>query len=529
MNDRLNSFYPEGFTDKISEDASILLVLPSREYACDNDLKRLLLDKREVAITYPKDGIDIVDECVLYGAKLTLQLGSRLTKKIPFYDGGDVTDALADAIFNAVEDKVVGYHHHDEFSMRDAIGTAEQLGKILSSNKRKFMSVTNHGSIGGWIKQKNVCDSYGIKPIFGMEGYHNNYRGDDPEEKKKNKKSNHLILLAKTTEGYYNLIKIHNDAQLNGFYYFPRINDEALRKWGKGIIGTTACAGGEIPRLLIAGETRQAVERYHFYKSCFDEFYIELQLIESIEQVTLNQKLIAFAQTVGGDISLGFDSHYLYPELSDTHDVLMCIRQGKTVNDLAADDDGSIWQFSIKNLYYRNYEQGKDLFENGFIDSNGNRVSPFKDEVFTEDVFRIACRNTRKMAVSVEDINIDTSIKLPHISEDSGNVLRGLSQEGLKKKGLADNKEYAERLDYELDVICLSGWADYFLITKDMIDKARELQGEWHVGNGRGSSCGSLVAYCLDIVFIDPIKYGLLFERFLDFSRSEIKVNTFEV
>lgn len=1153
----LKEFYPEGFAEPISDEGrTILLIKPDRDYDPTSQLKELFLDRREVAFTWPKGGIDLLMEVKLYGAKFNLQIGKLLTRKLPFFSVYD--DSLEESLFNAVTDKIVNYHHHDEYSMKDAIGTVGKFQKetkswsglagLLLAQKSKFMSITNHGSIGGWIKQGNACKETGLKCLYGMEAYYSNYRGDDPEEKKKNRSACHLILIAQTLEGYYNLIRIHNDASLNGFYYTPRTCDESLQKWGKGLVATSACflpgtnvfmrdgiqeiekinnkdvlthtssfrnavptrrtytgdmktikcrglvttttstndhrylvvkkknqkksnsrllnkelvydgvspeailsrrrdfeaewtshiekgdwllfpsekntasvpilnlskynqgnslshrlivsqegrsllrdarkvslktlktlkeegswskahlycienknsnpfrmrllkhlksigmngedfivnhcrevfsqdcgliknylpesvvpdeqllfllgaycaegssgkhtvlftlnckeesfaneiisslkslglsgvwktdlkhhkgdvivgslalklfledvcgklavnkhvppfvfdlpfslqkcflrgyllgdgyrgkpnsrtsgyvssssvsesmsigvarlllrggfypscqikkqhtdkngilhqdvytvqvsgkqhrvlsnyvwknigdcvvpnslkvrnnipivaggieyytslvthteyyhvenaevhcltvegdqsfitgfavvhncAAGELAKLVMEDRWEEAEARYHFYNSCFDKFFIEIQLIEMEEQKEINRRLIKLAERVGGELTIGLDSHYLYPEHGESQDLLMCIRQKRTIQDLEQKDDDT-WVFTVKNLFYRNYEQVLELFQNGFVNSRGEKVEKFEDEVFTKQVFRKACLNTRKIAVLADDIKIDTSIKLPKLHENSEEILTQMAWDGFRAKGFDKGEKagiYKDRLSYELDVICLSGWADYFLITKMIIDKAIELKGEFACGWGRGcflgdslvqienksapikdiqigdrvyshdgslnpvldkyvyevdeemvrlvfedgriiectpdhkilkwqcygctewkpanklktgdfvldcnghelgivrscesfwhkgkvydlcventhtynieglavhnSAAGSLVSYCVGITYIDPIEYGLLFERFLDFSRSEIKVNSFEV
>ena len=525
----LENFYPQDFTDPIIGESSILIVKPNKEYDPTQDLKKLVLDAREVIFTYPKQDIDLFAETQASGAKLILQIGKPVTRKLRAFT--EMTPELEKEIWNCVHDKFVNYHHHDEYSMRDALGTSKQLSVLLQSQKRKFMSITNHGSVGVWVKQGNVCKETGIKAIYGMEGYYNNYRGEDPEVKKLNRSANHLILLAQTEEGYYNIIQLHNDAQLNGFYYTPRTCDESLQKYGKGIAATSACAAGELARLVMGDQWELAEQRYAFYKSCFDDFYIELQLIEMKEQREINRRLIKLGQKLNAKFTIGIDSHYLYSENSETHDLLMCIRQRRTVNDLAEENDDT-WQFSVKNLYYRSFEQLRELFKEGYVTPNFDKIEPYEDELFTEELFYQACMNTRKITVCADDIKLDTSIKLPTLYEDSETVFRNLAWAGFKNFGFdkcLDSQKYTDRLNYELDVICLSGWTDYFLITKMIIDKAIELKGEWSCGFGRGSAAGSLVSYCVGITHIDPIKYDLLFERFLDFSRSEIKVCTFEV
>jgi len=423
----------------------------------------------------------------------------------------------------------VNLHHHDEYSFRDALGTCDQYAKLLTSRGDKYLCCTNHGSIGGWIKQRAVCEKNGIKPIFGMEAYYSNYRGDDMEEKKKNRSANHLILLAKNKEGYHNIIKIHNEAQLNGFYYSPRTNDEALKQFGRGIISTSACFSGDIAKLIDTGNVEKAKERYNFYKSCFDEFYIEIQLIEMEEQRDLNKKLISFAKEVDAPLVIGLDSHYLYPENSETHDIMMCIRQKRTIQETEEADDDT-WVFSVKNLYCRSYDQVKDLYENGFQGKNGLVV--FKDDVFTQEIFDEACANTVAIAEKIEDIKIDTSIKLPKLYDDSGAEFKKVVMEAFYKLELdkkPNAEEYTKRIKHELDVITLAGWSDYFFIVKMIVDEAKRLKGDWAIGNGRGSCGGCLIGFVLGISYLDPIEYGLDFARFLDYSRTETTVCEFKV
>lgn len=523
----VEGFYTEAFDgERITGDSNILIVKPFKEYDISDDLKGMALDRREVCVTYPKKGIDLFSEAIASECPLVIQVDEPFTKRFHFY-GGYSNPRLERLIWENVKDRFVNHHHHDEYSLRDALGTSRQLGELLKSQGRRFMSVTNHGSIGGWIKQNNVCSKNNLKSIFGMEAYHGTYRGYDPQKRAASRSAYHLVLIANNEEGFFNIIKIHNDAQINGFYYTPRTCDRFLEEHGRGISATSACMAGFIPRLLMDGNDAEAEERYWFYKSCFDEFYIEIQLIEMEEQRELNRKLIQFARKVGAPIIIGIDSHYLYPENEETHELLMCIRQKRTIRDLAKEDDDT-WQFTVKNLYYRNFDQLQSLFRDGFV-INGEHRPGFRDDIFTDEVFYEGCMNTRRICACADDIKMDTSIKLPRIHKDSEKTFRDMAWEAFKAKGLDSKGEaYSERLDYELDVICLSGWADYFLITKMIVDKASELKGEFATGLGRGSAAGSLVSYALDITGIDPIEYNLLFERFLDYSRSEIEVNTFE-
>lgn len=496
--------------DRISKKRRVLVVCSEKGEDISNLLSSLEISADEVAVTWPKDGISLEDEISAYGAKFVV----RTTD--------DITDAFKDSVkYDGGIDYFVNLHHHDEFSIKDGLGTVEQLCKLLVKNRQCFCCVTNHGGVGGWIKQYNACRKYGLKAIFGMEAYTNDYRGDDPELRKQNRSANHLILIANNEEGFYNIIRIHNDAQLNGFYYTPRVNREACRKWGRGITATSSCMAGEIPRLLNAGEEDKALELAEFYRSCFDCFLIEIQLIESEEQRETNRRLIQFAKKHGFELIVACDSHYLDPSYSDTHEILMLSRQKKTLNDARESDD--TWTFDVKNLYYRNTEQISDLFDNGWTDASGTH-KPFKDDVFTDEVFGRAVGMTLAVARGCAEISLDSTIKLPKIYEDGPMALRKRINEGFRERNLQlkpNVKEYVERLKHEYGIITKLGWADYILTVDKIIKDARDKFGSYATGMGRGSAGGSLVCYCLGITDADPIKYNLLFERFIDESRTD--------
>lgn len=508
---------------QIPLEKDILLTIPSEKFDIKPALKRLGLSKHEVAVTYPKEGVDMFSEVCAAEAKLFIQVSEKFFDEYLFMPDDESEDeSLKTMVSPIVDSTYVCLHHHDEFSIKDGLGTVEKLAKLLKAQRQSFCCITNHGSVGGWIKQYNVCKKNKIKAIFGCEVYTSDYRGDDPEERKKHRKANHLVLIAKTMEGFYNIIKIHNDAQISGFYYSPRTNSEAIKKYGKGIIGSTACMKGEIPQLLMAGEKEKALERYKLYAEAFDEFYIEVQIIECEAQRETNRKLIEFAKEVGAPILLTCDSHYLEAEHTETHNIMMCIRQHKTLFDAKGEENEDVWNFDVKNLYYRNADQMREVFDHGFVDGNGTPCAPFKDDIFTEEVFNEAMLNTRKIAISTEDIKLDSTVKLPKLYEEGKAILRSKVNAGFDALGLAkkpNSKEYFDRVNYEFGVITKLGWTDYFLVMEKIIAEARREFGEWATGFGRGSAAGSLVSYCLGLTFVDPIQYGLLFERFLDESR----------
>lgn len=511
--------------EQIRNEKNIIFIVPSKDFPLEQVLVDMGLSRYEVAVTWPKEFVTLQEEIDEINPILVIQIDCSFLDN---YESIESTKASEYQLTSdVITDGFVGIHHHDEFSLKDGLGTVDQITKLLKAQRRSFCCITNHGNIGGWIKQHNACRKMGIKAIYGMESYVSNYRGDDPAIKKAHRHANHLVLVARTKEGFDNIIRIHNDAQLNGFYYSPRANRDAFQKWGKGIVATSACMAGEIPQALMAGDKDKAKELYEFYKTCFDRFYIELQIIEYEAQREVNRRLIEFAGEVGAPLILACDSHYLKPEHADTHDLLMCIRQHKTVLDKVGEDEegeSDVWNFDVRNLYYRNSEQMYEVFDRGFIQKDGTQHSPFRDDVFTDEVFFLAMDNTRLLALDTEDIKLDSAVKLPRLYPNSNKTLRQKIITGFKGRGLdfvPNKQEYVDRLKMEFDIITKKGFADYFLVVEKIVTDSKEKYGEWAVGPGRGSSAGSLVSYCLRITDIDPIEYDLLFERFIDEGRED--------
>jgi len=508
----------------------ILFVVPDESYDISQYLTELGIDRFEVNVTWPKQDDDFSrEEIRLCDSNLVIQVGGAiLSRKYPVISDGTFRPSLHEKVRKAIGDRFVNLHHHDEFSIRDGLGTVGGLVKQLQKRKQSFCSVTNHGHVGGWIKQYGICRKAGIKPIFGFEAYCNEYRGDDVEERKSHRRNFHLVMLARNEVGFYNLIKIHNDAQLHGFYYRPRVNKEAMKRWGEGIISSSACMGGELAVLLMDDKKDEARRVYDFYNEAFDEFYIELTLIEMQVQIEVTHRLIEFAREVGAPLIVSCDSHYLLPEHTATHDILLLIKSGKTIDDKIENPE-EVWQFEAKNLYYRSEAEMRQLWGDGiFSDVTTGRALAYRSDVFTEEVLNEAFENTRLIAMKCEEIVLDSEFKLPKLFDDSSSVLRGKAKAGFKAKNLR-GKQYSDRLNFELEVICNLGFADYFLAMDRIISDTKEKFGEGCVGWGRGSAAGSIVSWCLGLTDLDPIKYGLLFERFLDYGRMGEKFCSFGV
>jgi len=502
----LNDFYDQyGVIDRMEFPKDVLLLIPDKDFDISPYLERLGLDRFEVCCTWEKEGISISQEVEAIDPKFVFQAGVSLSRKYPSLDNPEHDRFVVPSeIHRKCADSFVGIHHHDEFSIRDGLGQVGDMIKLLKAQRRSFCCITNHGSIGGWIKQYVACKEEHVKAIFGMEAYVSDYRGDDPELKKAHRHANHLVLVARTEEGFYNLIRLHNDAQIDGYYYSPRCNFEAFKKWGKGIIASSACLAGEVSEMLMADNWEEAERIARFYESCFDQFYLEMPMIEFEMQLEANRRMLELSRRTGIPMILTCDSHYLYPEHSETHDLLMLMRSKKTVRDIEEKGE-EVWQFNVKNLYYRNADQVRKLWSEGFVVGQGEDQKRLSYDFIPEDVLEESLANTRKIAVSCEDITLDSAIKLPKLHSDSYEKLEEMAKEGMRKRGL-EGEEYEERVNFELQVIRDLGWSDYFLIVEDFVRYAVTEFGEFVTGWGRGSAAGSLVSYCLRITDIDPIK-----------------------
>ncbi len=387
----------------------------------------------------------------------------------------------------------VHLHVHTEYSLldgasriRSVVGKAAELGMPA-------VAITDHGTMYGVIDFYKAARDNGIKPLIGCEVY---VAPKSRFRKEGNRETlyNHLVLLAKDAEGYRNLVKIVSAGYLEGFYYKPRVDKELLSQYSKGLIALSGCLAGEIPELLLKGEDQKALQAALWYRENFGEgnFYLELQDQGLAEQKELNQKLLLLGEKAEIPLVATNDVHYLEREDAEAHDVLLCIQTGKNVEEtkrLKFDGDG---------FYFKSEEEMRNIF------------ADFPPEVL---------ENTWKIA---DKINLDFDFDkryLPHYDIPSSystpeDYLRDLCREGLTKRYAKLTSEIQARLDYELGVIEQMGFAGYFLIVWDFVNFA--VANGIPVGPGRGSAAGSLVAYCLSITNIDPLRYGLLFERFLN-------------
>ncbi len=383
-------------------------------------------------------------------------------------------------------------HVHTEFSLLDGSNKITEYVSRVKELGMDSAAITDHGVMYGVIDFYKAAKSAGIKPIIGCEVYV--APGSRFEKKPGDNESKyyHLILLAENNLGYKNLCKIVSAGFIDGFYYKPRVDREILEKYHEGIICLSACLAGEVARLLAAGQYDTAKEVALYYENVFGKgnYFLELQDHGIMTQQDVNQGLIRIASETGIELVATNDVHYTYAEDEEPHDILLCIQTGKKVSD----EDRM--RYDGGQYYVKSEEEMRALFRYA----------------------QSAIDNTSKIAERC-NVNIEFGVtKLPHFEVpegyDSWSYLNKLCKDGLKTRYGEKSDALMPKLEYELDVINKMGYVDYFLIVWDFINFARE--HNIPVGPGRGSAAGSLVSYTTGITDIDPIKYSLLFERFLN-------------
>jgi len=382
----------------------------------------------------------------------------------------------------------VHLHLHSEFSLLDGAIKINELPKVIKAKGMDAVAITDHGAMYGVVDFYKACKKEGVKPIIGCEVY----LSKDRHRREVDDERYHLILLAENNEGYHNLIKIVSKGYTEGFYYKPRIDKEVLMEFKEGIIATSACMAGEIPTLIRRDNYQGAVVAAKEYLDIFGKsnFFIEIQDHHLDEEKFLNSQLIKLSRELEIPLVAANDSHYVNKDDAFSHDVLMCIQMGKTIKD------ENRLEFPNSEFYIKSSQEMYDIFKD--IPSAIENTIKIKDRCNVEFNF---------------DENHLPSFIVPE-GETLDSYLKQLCYEGARKKYGTIEGQVEDRLEYELEVISKMGYPGYFLIVWDMIKYAKE--NGIYVGPGRGSAAGSIVAYSLDITTIDPIKYDLLFERFLN-------------
>lgn len=414
-------------------------------------------------------------------------------------------------------------HVHTEYSLLDGSSKIKEITKRAAELGMDSLAITDHGVMYGVIDFYKAAKEAGIKPVLGCEVYVAPGSRFDKEAGTGEDKYNHLVLLAENNTGYQNLMKIVSRGFTEGFYYKPRVDKELLREFHEGIIATSACLAGEVQRYLARGMYEEAKRVALYYQDIFgkDNFFLELQDHGIAEQHYVNPQLLRMSEETGIELICTNDVHYTYADDADAHDILLCIQTGKKVSD------ENRMRYTGGQYYLKSPEEMAELF----------KYAPQ------------ALANTEKIAKRC-NVEIEFGVtKLPKFAVPQGytswTYLNYLCYEGLKKRypdqaadisvdefvrlagdeSVEDRKDVVikiaedtnnifQRLAYELSVIYSMGYVDYFLIVWDYINFAK--RHDIPVGPGRGSAAGSIVSYCLEITDLDPIKYSLIFERFLN-------------
>ncbi|MBN1505134.1 MAG: DNA polymerase III subunit alpha [Candidatus Eisenbacteria bacterium] len=388
--------------------------------------------------------------------------------------------------------RFVHLHNHTGYSLLDGACKVGPLVEAARAMKMPALAVTDHGNMFGAIEFYGKATKAGLKPIIGCEVYV--ARGSRKEKGRGvAAQTDHLVLLASSDEGYRNLLKLVSVSYLEGFYYTPRIDKEILAECSRGLIGLSACLSGEVARLAAAGDLDGATSAAGRYSDIFGKgnFYVELQNHGLKEQLALIPSLKEVGRRANLPVVATNDCHYIKREDSEAHDVLLCVQTGKTV------DDADRMKFDTDQVYFKSAEEMLEAFKE----------------------MPEACAASLEVADKC-NLNLEFGkMHLPHFPLPEGyssseQYLKELAEAGLRQRYADVTEEMRRRLEYELETICKMGFAGYFLVVRDFIVKAREMGVP--VGPGRGSAAGSLVSYCLRITDIDPLRFGLLFERFLN-------------
>lgn len=383
-------------------------------------------------------------------------------------------------------------HVHTEYSLLDGSNKIKEYVARVKELGMNSAAITDHGVMYGVIDFYKAAKAAGINPVLGCEVYVAPNSRFDREASHGEDRYYHLVLLAENNRGYQNLMKIVSKGFVEGYYYKPRVDMEVLEQYHEGIIALSACLAGEVQRYLVRGMYEEAKEVAFKYEKCFGKgnFFLELQDHGIPDQKTVNTQLLRMSQETGMELVATNDVHYTYAEDAEPHDILLCLQTGKKLSD------ENRMRYEGGQYFVKSEEEMRALF-------------PYAAQ---------AIDNTQKIADRCH-VEIEFGVtKLPHFDVpegyDSWTYLNKLCHEGLMERYPKNHDELLPQLDYELSVIQKMGYVDYFLIVWDFINFART-----HgipVGPGRGSAAGSLVSYTTGITNIDPIRYNLLFERFLN-------------
>jgi DNA polymerase-3 subunit alpha len=403
-------------------------------------------------------------------------------------------------------------HNHSQFSLLDGASKISSMFKKAKEDNMPAVAITDHGNMFGVFQFVAEAGKHGVKPIVGCEFYLVTDRHKQVFTKELKDKRYHQLFLAKNPEGYQNLIKLCSLGFMEGMYSkYPRIDKELVLKYHKGLIATTCCLGASVPQAILRSGEDEAEKEFKWWLDLFGEdYYVEVQNHHIPEQQVVNEVLLRFAKKYNVKVIASNDSHYLDQKDANAHDILLCINTGEkqstpSYKDIEGDFDmkGKRFAFYNDQFYFKTTQEMTDLWSH----------------------IPEAIDNTNEIVGKVEILELKKDVLLPNFTIPStflsqDDFLEHLTMEGAKKRYVDISVVVEERIKFELHTIRTMGFAGYFLIVADFINAGKDLGV--YVGPGRGSAAGSVVAYCLGITNIDPIKYNLLFERFLNPDRKSL-------
>jgi DNA polymerase-3 subunit alpha len=403
-------------------------------------------------------------------------------------------------------------HNHSQFSLLDGASKISSMFKKAKADNMPAVAITDHGNMFGVFQFVAEAGKHGVKPIVGCEFYLVTDRHKQAFTKEQKDKRYHQLFLAKNPEGYQNLVKLCSLGFMEGMYSkYPRIDKELVLKYHKGLIATTCCLGASVPQAILRSGEDEAEKEFKWWLDLFGEdYYVEVQNHHIPDQQTVNEVLLRFAKKYNVKVIASNDSHYLDQKDANAHDILLCINTGEkqatpTYKDIEGDSDMKGRRFAFYNdqFYFKTTQEMTQLWAH----------------------IPEAIDNTNEIVGKVETLKLTKDVLLPNFQiptnfQSQDDFLEHLTIEGAKKRYRDIDAVVEERIRFELYTIKTMGFAGYFLIVADFINAGKELGV--YVGPGRGSAAGSVVAYCLGITNIDPIKYNLLFERFLNPDRKSL-------
>lgn len=429
-------------------------------------------------------------------------------------------------------------HRHSHYSLLDGLGQVWEYAQKSKSVNQKYLCITDHGVMGAIPQQIAESEAHGLYPIFGIEFYINRMQfkaacreesskfraGLSDDEKKRFNKNSHLLAIAYNAEGYKNLVQLSSWAWIHGHSGIPprpRINWEILMQHRAGLIVTSTCANSEIANAFFKGGDDAGFDMVEQYLAAFgDKFYLELMMLDFKDQKPYDAFLIRAHNRYNIPMLLSQDCHYCNKENSHHQRLMLMMRNGRTVQEIqaliASGDADDLFELQDENLWMKSEDELNEKWEKDYT------------SIIDYEIYKIAKANTVKVCELAKGVELDRSIKLPTI-QDEKNKLLELIKRGVVERGVPKTKLYLDRIKEEYQLICEKGFASYFLIQRMMVEEGVQVCPElygwdkdfgWFArGPGRGSVCGSLVAYCLDLHDVEPVRHGLLFSRFLSPAR----------